>query len=159
MPPQSVIVAAERWYEASREAGTSTAGYSALRRVLGWTLGEDAEFGIAYKVNVPVVVAIEGSRLLCVRPEDPTADNPEGPVVLDSIPLSAPLHIKMSIDQREYGQAAFLVKSWTIDETGASAFQVDTRTPMTRWQDGEYGGKAVLEKAAAALGWRLPDND
>jgi hypothetical protein len=157
MSSQSVT-AAERWYEASQEAETSTDGYSALRRVLGWTLGEDAEIGIAYKVNVPVVVAIEGPRLLCVRPEDPTADKAEGAVVLDSIPLSVPLPIKMSISQREYGQAAFLVKSWTIDETGASAFQVDTRTPMTRWRDGEYGGKAVLEKAAAVLGWKLPDN-
>jgi hypothetical protein len=150
--------AAERWYEASQEAETSTAGYSTLRRVLGWTLSEDAETGIAYKVNVPVVVATEGSRLFCVRPEDPTGDNAEGAVVLDSIPLSAPLRIKLSISQRTYGHADFLVKSWTIDETGANAFQVDTRTPVTRWQDGEYGGRAVLEKAAAVLGWKLPDN-
>jgi hypothetical protein len=147
------------WYEAADELDAPTAAHTMLRRVLGWTLGEEAEAGIAFQHNQPVVVAIEGPRLVCARPEDPTIGDSEAVIALDSIPLDAPLRVGLSISQQTHGAGSFLVKSWTIGEPSPNSFQVDTRTPVSQLQGGEYGGRAVLETAVVELGWALPKVD
>lgn len=147
--------AASLWYEAADELDTPTAAHSVLRRVLDWTLGEEAEVGIAYQNNEPVIVAMENSRLICVRPEDPAVSNSEAIVSLDSIPLDAALRVKLSISQQTHGRGTFMVKSWRIGGPDTDPVQVDTRTPISQLQGGEYGGRVVVEKAVTRLGWTL----
>lgn len=145
------------WYDAAEEVGAPTTAHSALRVVLRWTLSEEADGGIAFQHDQPVVVAIDGSRLICVRPEDPAADSLEAEIALDSISLAMPLRVGLVFTEQTHADIAFLVRRWMIGEPGGSQFQVDTRTPL-RLRGGDRG-RQVLEKAVAMLGWQLPQEN
>jgi hypothetical protein len=147
--------AAARWYEAAEEAGLPTDAHTALRKVLRWTLSEDAETAIAYDGELPVIAAIDGARLICARPEDPAVSSSDAVVTLDSIPLDLPRRVMISFSQKEYRWGWFMVRAWTLGEPGPAALVLETRTPSSQLQGGEFGGKALLEKVATRLGWPL----
>lgn len=147
-----------QWYDAADEVGAPTTAHSALRVVLRWTLSEEADAGIAFQDDQPVVVVIDGSRLICVRPEDPAADSLEAEITLDSISLEAPLRVGLMLTEQTHGNIAFLIRRWMIGEPGGSQFQVDTRSPLRQGQR-EDRGRQVVEKAVAMLGWQLPQEN
>jgi hypothetical protein len=149
--------AADRWYEAAEEACLPTDAQSALRKVLRWTLSEEAETAIAYSGKVPVIAAIDGARLICARPEDPAASSSDAVVTLDSIPLDLPRRVLVSFRQEEYRWGWFMVRAWTLGEPGPTALVLETRSPSSQLQGGEFGGRALLEKAATRLGWSFPE--
>lgn len=149
--------AADRWYEAAEEAGLPTDSHTALRKVLRWTLSEEAETAIAYSAEVPVIAAIDGARLICASPEDPAVSASDAVVTLDSIPLDLPRRVIVSFSQKEYRWGWFMVRAWTLGEPGPASLVLETRTPSARFQGGEFGGRALLEKAATRLGWSLPE--
>jgi hypothetical protein len=148
--------AANQWLEAAEEDGGATEVYSALQRVLGWTLSDEAETGVAYRNDQPVVVAIEGLRLICVSPSNRAARGPEAQIAIDSIPLDVPLRVELIVCQITFGASSYLVKHWVIGSGGADPFVVDTRTPISAWRGGEHDGRAIVEKAVAKLGWCFP---
>ena len=148
---------ADRWYQAAEEAGLPTDAHTALRKVLRWTLSEEAETAIAYDGELPVIAAIDDARLICARPEDPAAASSDAVVTLDSIPLDLPRRVIVSFSQKEYGWGWFMVRAWTLGEPGPASLVLETRTPSTQLQGGEFGGRALLEKAATRLGWSFPE--
>ena len=150
--------AADRWYEAAEEAGLPTDAQAALRNVLRWTLSEEAEIAIAYSDELPVIAAIDGARLICARPEDPAASSSDAVVKLDSIPLDLPRRIMVSFSQKEYGWGWFMVRTWTLGEPGPTALILETRSPSSRLQGGDFGGRALLERVASRLGWHLSES-
>jgi hypothetical protein len=148
--------AADRWYEAAEEAGLPTDAQAALRKVLRRTLSEEAETAIAYSGELPVIAAIDGARLICAKPEDPAAASSDAVVTLDSIPLDTPRRVMISFSQKEYRWGWFMVRAWTLGEPGPTALILETRSPSSQFQGDEFGGRALLEKAATRLGWPLP---
>ncbi len=149
--------AAARWYEAAEEAALPTNAHTTLRKVLRWTLSEEAETAIAYNGELPVIAAIDGARLICARPEDLAAASSDAVVTLDSIPLDLPRRVLVSFGQKEYRWGWFMVRTWTLGEPGPAALVLETRTPSSQLQGGEFGGRALLEKAATRLGWSFPE--
>jgi hypothetical protein len=149
--------AAARWYEAAEEAALPTDAHTALRKVLRWALSDEAKTAIAYSGELPVIVAIDGARLICARPEDLAASSSDAVVTLDSIPLDLPRRVVVRIDQKEYRWGWFMVRAWTLGEPGPAALVLETRTPISQLQGGEFGGRTLLEKAATRLGWSFPE--
>lgn len=149
--------AAAKWYDAADEMAAPTAAHSVLRRVLGWVLSDEAIVGVAFQHDQPVVVAIDGSRLICARPEDPNVQGSEAVIVLDSVPLEMQLRVGLVVAQQTHGNRPFLVRKWTIGEPSGNPFEVETRTPVSDRGASDYGGRKVIELAVATLGWPLPE--
>jgi hypothetical protein len=147
--------ASAKWYDAADEMSVPTAAHSALRRILGWVLSDKAIVGVAFQHDQPVVVAVDGSRLICVRHEDPSVQGAEAVIALDSVPLDVQLRVGLVVAQQMHGNRPFLVRKWTIGEPNGSPLKVETRTPINDWQASEYGGRKVIELAVATLGWPL----
>ena len=148
--------AAARWYEAAEEAALPTDAHRALRKVIRWTLSDEAETAIAYSGELPVIVAIDGARLICAKPEDLAAASSDAVVTLDSIPLDLPRRVVVRFGEKEYPWGWFMVRAWTLGEPGPAALVLETRTPTSQLQGGEFGGRALLERAATRLGWSFP---
>jgi len=146
-----------KWYDVADEMAVPTAAHSVLGRVLGWVLSDKAIVGVAFQNDQPVVVAIDGSRLICARPEDPNVQGSEAVVILDSVPLDMQLRVGLVVAQQTHGNRPFLVRKWTIGEPSGSPFEVETWTPVSDWGASEYGGRQVIELAVATLGWTLPE--
>jgi hypothetical protein len=147
--------AVEAWYEAAMEAGTPVNVHTQLKQVLRQCLSDQAETAIAYIDDSPVVVALDGDRLICVRPEDQGVAGIDAVILVDSIPLGTPRRIGLKVSRQERSQGTYMLRTWTLGEVGALV--LDTRTPVSPHQDGEYGGRELLERAAARLGWPLVD--
>jgi hypothetical protein len=148
--------AAERWFQAAELTSTPWVAQSQLRKVLRWTLAEDAETGIGFIDDQPVVVAIDGERLICARPVDPVADGADAVIAVDSLPLDRTLRVAVSFSQREFPHGWFMIRSWTLGEPGPGAVRIDTRSLVSAFNQIDDGGNALLEQVAARLGWQLP---
>ena len=148
--------AADRWFQAAELTSRPLAGQSQLRKVLRSTLAENAETGIGFIDDQPVVLAIDGERLICARPVDPAADGADAVIAVDSLPLDRPMRVAVSFSQREFPHGRFMVRTWTLGEPGPGAVRIDTRSVVSQFHQIDDGGNALLEQVAARLGWQLP---
>ncbi len=150
-----MVKAVEAWSEAALESGIPTAVQTQLGQVLRRCLSDQAETAVAYIDGVPVVVALESDRLICVWPEDPAIAGIDAVILVDSIPLGLPRRIGLRVGRQKHPGGSYMIRTWTLGEAGALV--LETRTPIYQDQDGEYGGQKLLEKAVARLGWHLVD--
>lgn len=148
--------AADRWFRAAEITSSPLAAQSALEKVLRWTLPEVAETGIGFINDLPVVLVMDGERLILARPEDPAVSGPEAVIAVDSLPLDRPLRVAVSLSQRELPHGRFMIRSWTLGEPGPGAVRIDTRSLVSAFHQIDDGGNALLAKVADRLGWQLP---
>ena len=144
-----------RWHEAAEDLGGSTDNYAFLRKSLGALLSDDAQAGIGFQADAPVVIALDGERLVCVVVNQPAGDDdPTASATSLSVASTPRLDVEVAVSPML--RRACLVKTWTLWEANTKALTVTTLSPINSDFGTDYGGEEVMTTVAQRLGWPIP---
>jgi hypothetical protein len=143
--------AGDRWHSAAELFGRPSAAYRPLRIQLRDRISEEAELGIAFQKDEPVIVLLHADRITVARPAEPSSER--SAIEFQSIPLGTPLRVGLVVGEAQMPEGIFRRRIWTLGDPGPTAIVLETRARVSSFAAEEIGGEALIVEAAARLGW------
>jgi hypothetical protein len=144
------------WYETAQATGKPTDHYDFLRVNLPPLLSDQARAAVASQGDTPVVVAIDGSRFLCLRIEPPTPEAEQPALRVSSLSLDSHPRLDLQAYLEYMPQASFAMRRWTLIGPDRDPITVSTRKLLRGFSDFNENGDALMIEVADRLGWPLP---
>jgi hypothetical protein len=143
--------AADSWHYAAEHFDRSTDAYGRLRsRMRAW-ISDEAEFGVAFVEDDPVVVFVHARRLTIVRPVDPSSEH--SAIDFESVPLVEPTRTRLVVGEVKVPAGVFRSMDWTFGDPGPTAVRLEARARVSHFEPEDFGGDRLLLEVAKRLGW------
>jgi hypothetical protein len=150
----AAIEVANHWYEAMEESSEAAGDYQHIRHAIGEMLSDSATTGIAFRHDVPTVVALDGDVLIVLSVE-PDADHTQAATIVETVPLDRSTQLTLRSGAKSIGSGVFRVRDWTFRRSG-EILELQTREPLSRTLRQDLGGNRALSMVAERLGWPIP---